>query len=77
MAAGGLVWGWRRHGASLGPANTRPGLQTLWQQLPPQPGKPGDTILVHGLADPEVAPSWEVATASALVVWGQGARQGE
>lgn len=76
MAARGPAWGSRGHEASLGPADPCPGLQTLWQQLPPESRDSGNTILVHGLADPEVVAALEMATASALVLWGQDARQG-
>lgn len=63
-------------GASLGPADPCPGLQTLWQQLPPEYRESSDTIPVHGLADPEMVAAWELETSSALVLWGQAARQG-
>lgn len=63
-------------GASLGPPDPRPGLQTLWQQLPPESRESGYTLLIRGLADPEVVAAWEMATASALVFWGQDPRQG-
>lgn len=59
------------------PADLCPSLQTLWQQLPPESRNLMATVFVHGLADPEVVAVWEMAAASALVLWGQDARQGE
>lgn len=60
----------------MGAADPFPRLQTLWQQLPLEYREYSDTVPIHGLADPEVVASWELAQSSALVLWRHDARQG-